>query len=420
MATIIKRGDSYCVKYRDPEKKQRWESFDTKKQAQARKSEVEHQKNVGKFVDPRNMKRLVGEAWASFKLSRWPGLRHTTQTLYALTWRVHVAPKWEFIPLRAVGTEAVEAWQAQMIADGSGPRTVQTAMQLFGAMFKVGMKHGWCDYSPVSIADKTKWKSDVRAFTPAQIAALIVEADQNTSLFIQVAAATGGRIGELFGLRWIDVDLDSAKIWIRQQYSHGQFGELKTKKARREITLDGELINPLREWKLRQPKGALGLVFPSPTGGPADAHNFYNRVWKPLLKKAGLPARSRFHSLRHSFATALIAGNENAKTVQRLMGHAKAAFTMDVYADYWPVDLDGVASRVSSRLFADVEAVRAASQRGLLTAGGTPGSKMVAATPSKGPQQLPDRAEVIDLNGGPCRDRTYDQLIKSQLLYQLS
>jgi len=146
-------------------------------------------------------------------------------------------------------------------------------------------------------------------------------------------------------------------------------------------------------------------VFPSSSGGPADAHNFYGRVWKPLLKKAELPLDSRFHQLRHSFATALIAGSENAKTVSTLMGHATAAFTMDTYADYWPQNFEGIATRVSDRLFADVEAVRAQI-----------GSKLVAE--GRG-GEIPD-AQVIEFYGGPCRDRTYDQLIKSQLLYQLS
>ena len=189
MATIIKRGDSYCVKYRDPSRKQRWESFDTKKAAEHRKTQIEHQAHRGQYIDPRDLKRTVNEAWAAFKLARWPRLRHTTQTLYELTWRVHVAPKWGFIPFRSVGTEAVEAWQAEMLANGSGPRTVQTAMQLLGALFKTAMKFHWCEYSPVSIAEKTQSKPHVIAFIPGQIARLIVEADRDTSLLVQVAAA---------------------------------------------------------------------------------------------------------------------------------------------------------------------------------------------------------------------------------------
>src|SRR5208337_3910916 len=130
MATIIKRGDSYCVKYRDPAKKQRWESFDTKKQAEARKSEVEHQMNRGQFVAPRDLKHTVGEAWTAFKTHRWPRIRHTTQALYEVLWRTRVAPKWQHATLRSIGTEAVEAWQAEMLAAEVGQRTVQAAVQL--------------------------------------------------------------------------------------------------------------------------------------------------------------------------------------------------------------------------------------------------------------------------------------------------
>jgi hypothetical protein len=101
-----------------------------------------------------------------------------------------------------------------------------------------------------------------------------------------------------------------------------------------------------------------------------------------------------FHALRHSFASALINNSQSPKLVQTLLDHHNAAFTMDQYSDLWPQALDGVGDAVTATLFSG------------------DGSKVVAATPLKGPQQLPERAEVLDLNGGPCRDRTYDQLIK--------
>ena len=140
---------------------------------------------------------------------------------------------------------------------------------------------------------------------------------------------------------------------------------------------------------------------PSREGSPLDASNFHRRVWRPLLKAAKLP-HGRFHALRHSFASALITDNQSPKLVQTLLGHHSAAFTMDVYSDLWPTALDGIGERVAATLFCG------------------DGSKVVAAAPSEGPNSPPTEAEVIDLNGGPCRDRTYDQEIKSLLLYQLS
>jgi hypothetical protein len=67
-----------------------------------------------------------------------------------------------------------------------------------------------------------------------------------------------------------------------------------------------------------------------------------------------------------------------------------------------PTALDGIGERIAATLFSG------------------DGSKLVADNPSEGDDRLASNAEVIDLNGGPCRDRTYDQEIKSLLLYQLS
>jgi integrase len=169
----------------------------------------------------------------------------------------------------------------------------------------------------------------------------------------------------------------------------GAFSELKTENSRRTIPIASEIVKELRLWKLRCPRSDYGLVFPSAEGLPLDSSNFHHRVWTPLLKRDGVP-HGRFHALRHSFASALINGNQSPKVVQTLLGHHSAAFTMDQYSDLWPQALEGIADTAAATLFSG------------------DGSKVVAES-SKSEQR---EAEVIDLNGGPCRDRTYDQLIK--------
>jgi Phage integrase family len=103
-----------------------------------------------------------------------------------------------------------------------------------------------------------------------------------------------------------------------------------------------------------------------------------------------------FHMLRHSYATALIQSGESAKTVATLVGHHSVAFTMDQYAVAWPEAISGTAEKVAGVLF------------------GTSGSISVAVSGTE--KQEP--AQVVDLDGGPCADRTRDQLVKSQLLYR--
>jgi integrase len=393
MATILKRCDSYCLKYRDLAKKQRWESFKTKKEAERRKVEVEHQLQNDNYVDPRDRKRTVGEAWKSFETTRWSGLRLTTQAFYGSAWRVHIAPRWEHERKRAIGTEAVEGWQAELLTAGIGERTVQSCVSLLGQLFRHALRYRWVDYNPVQVARKTKPKSHIRAWTPDELAAILAKADADEALLVRVAASTGLRFGELAGLRWSDVSFEAARLTVVQQFTKGAFSEPKTDNARRVVPIASEIVKELRLWKLRCPWSEDGLVFPSPDGSALDSSNFHHRVWRPLLKRAGVP-HGTFHALRHSFASALINSNQSPKVVQTLLGHHSAAFTMDQYSDLWPQALEGIADTAAATLFSG------------------DASKVVAK--SADPEKL--EAEVFDLNGGPCRDRTYDQLIKSSFL----
>jgi Phage integrase family len=152
-------------------------------------------------------------------------------------------------------------------------------------------------------------------------------------------------------------------------------------------------LREVKLWKLRCPYTDESLVFPSPNGSPLDPSNFHRRVWDPLLKTARLP-HGRFHALRHSFASALITDNQSPKLVQTLLGHYSAAFTMDVYSDLWPTALEGIGERIAATLFSG------------------DGSKVVAVAPADALDGEPTDSQVIDLNGGPCRDRTYDKEIK--------
>jgi hypothetical protein len=121
------------------------------------------------------------------------------------------------------------------------------------------------------------------------------------------------------------------------------------------------------------------------------------RCSKPRSCRTAGSTRSGTRSPRLS-----ITDNQSPKLVQTLLGHHSAAFTMDVYSDLWPTALEGIGERIAATLFSG------------------DGSKVVAATPNETTDGGPTEAQVIDLNGGPCRDRTYDKEIKSLLLYQLS
>lgn len=92
-----------------------------------------------------------------------------------------------------------------------------------------------------------------------------------------------------------------------------------------------------------------GLLFASEVGTPLDAQNVVNRSFKPLLKRTGLP-NIRFHDLRHTCATLLLAKDVHPKLVQALLGHASIGITMDLYSHWAPAMGDQTAAAMEDAL----------------------------------------------------------------------
>ena len=135
-----------------------------------------------------------------------------------------------------------------------------------------------------------------------------------------------------------------------------KFTEPKSAKGVRAVALPAAAVEALRRHRVRQAEERLAagtmwrdqaLVFASHTGGPIEKQNLVRRNFRPLLARAGLP-RIRFHDLRHSAATLLLAQGVHPKIVQERLGHATIGVTMDVYSHVLP-DMQREAADVLDR-----------------------------------------------------------------------
>jgi site-specific recombinase XerD len=77
-------------------------------------------------------------------------------------------------------------------------------------------------------------------------------------------------------------------------------------------------------------------IFPSRKGTPLSVHNVHNRSWKPLLERAGRPASTQMHDLRHTCATLLLSKGVPVKVVSEMLGHGDVAITLAVYQSVLP------------------------------------------------------------------------------------
>lgn len=210
-------------------------------------------------------------------------------------------------------------------------------------------------------------KHEIKALTAEQARVLIRTSSGSRfeALFV-LAIHCGLRKGELLGLRWSDVDFESGELTVRQQLVRSTeglaFSTPKNGKGRNVLmstiaknTLTSHRVKLAQEKLLaRDSWSHPNLVFPSVTGTPMSPENLISRIFKPLLKKAGLP-NIRFHDLRHTCATLLLSKGEHPKIVQERLGHASIAITLDTYSHVLPSMQKG-ASALMDEIFADTDA----------------------------------------------------------------
>ena len=238
----------------------------------------------------------------------------------------------------------LETWRNELLEKGVepdwkplGPSTVRKALLVLGILYRYAMRDHIVTVNPASFVKKpsvrTRKGSDER-LTPEQLAVLFTHCTGRTRIVVRIAASTGMREGEIFGLRWRDVDLKGRLIHVCRQYTHGEIVEHgKTDAASRDIGIDSKLAAELSAWKLQQKAERReddSLVVATSTGEPISASNFLARDFQPALKRAELP-RVNFHSLRHTAATILASSNIPPGTVHRILGHANFATTMKLY-----------------------------------------------------------------------------------------
>jgi integrase len=163
-----------------------------------------------------------------------------------------------------------------------------------------------------------------------------------------LALTTGLRSGELFGLRWQDVDLDAGMLTVNQTLEkpgpNPRFGRPKSKASRRTVTLSAQVVETLRRHKGKQNEDRLqlgaewydfGLCFTVFDGKPLRSGNIRRDAFHPLIKKAGVPM-IRFHDLRHSHATMLLSAGIHPKVVSERLGHSGIGITLDTYSHVMP------------------------------------------------------------------------------------
>lgn len=310
-------------------------------EVQAKLDEAKHALRKGTFVAG---PKVTTAQW----LERWlrdvarPNVRPSTFRRYKDLTEKHIAPSLGRIPL-----ERLTPADVRQLLNAKGatlaPRTVHHLRAVLRTALHQAERDGLVTRNAAALAESPRVeRQEMKAFTPDQARAFraAVKGDPDEALYL-VTLDAGLRQGEVLGLRWEDVDLAAGVIRVNKalQRVNGKLVlvEPKTKTSQAGIKLGTIAAQALREHHARQVAEQdrvtwlpFGLVFTGAHGLPLDGTALTKR-FQAFLKSAGLP-RMRFHDLRHSTATVLLAQHIPARVVMERLRHSTITLTMNTYS----------------------------------------------------------------------------------------
>jgi integrase len=356
---VRKGGRGYEVRWRAGEKfKQR--TFTVRRDADRFALKVESELADGNTTEllvknGRTVRQVVEASLAASK----PELKPRTYNGYVAIYDKRVLPRFGSRKIGTVTRADVQAWVAELHGAGLAPATVH---HHYVALKKV-MRHALDDrlisYNPCDGVRLPK-SHDAGGFQPVFLSARQVETlagqldlQAPYGLLVRFAAYTGLRAGELTGLRIRDLNLKAGHVEVRQTLQHiaGEWvvGTPKSARSTRNVPLVSRtLVADLREYLVTHPRSGDpdALVWPGRNPGSHavtyervfDVASFRRNYLKPALRSLQMDDGMRFHDLRHTFASLMLAAQFPPYEVSRWMGHANLATTDSIYAHLYPSD----------------------------------------------------------------------------------
>ncbi|WP_208293009.1 tyrosine-type recombinase/integrase [Naumannella halotolerans] len=310
---------------------------------------------------------LAVEAWTvSSYGARWlddvarPRLRPATIASYTATLRRHIEPEIGTVQLRRLQPTQVRALLASKLESGLSARSVQIIHSTLRTILAEAVREELIERNVAALVRApTLERLEAEPWSVDEASQFLATAVRHRlGALFTVGVAIGLRRGELLGLRWEDVDLASSLLRVQQTVQrlpgYGLvIGPPKSRRSRRTIPLPESSASALAEHQRRQTDERRsagdrwqdsGLVFTSTIGTVVEPRNL-SRLFEQLMVAAGV-RRIRFHDLRHTCASLLLAQGVPPRVVMEVLGHSQLAITMDLYSHVMPTALREAADAI--------------------------------------------------------------------------
>ena len=369
------RGVVWSVKFRDANGRQVKERLGPEPPWTRQRAERELGKRLD-LVERERWARPSRETFATFA-AEWrkvclpaKNLKKSTEDDYETTLVRHALPFFGDLVLEAIGPEHFDAYIAQKTHEGLSPKTISKQLATLNLLFDRARRWKRIRVNPLDDIDRPRLDDSETVILSEEEIARLLTAYRELALrapgeaawwhltrrMVLVVLGTALRRGELFGLRWQDVDLLERRLHVRQAWVRNQMTTPKSRASRRSVHFGLKTSAAFAvQWKASRYRADGDLVFGHPhLGTPLDPTKMTNAFVKPALKQAGITKPVQpWHGLRHTALTIDAAvGNPNAY-VQAKAGHSQFSIT-ERYVHAAQVAFPGAVERSEKRLFAGV------------------------------------------------------------------
>lgn len=300
--------------------------------------------DTGTYTAPSKM--TVGQWLDIWTAEYLGGVKPRTVDNYKGVVKSRIKPGLGAVKLEALTPHTIQSYYNGLTKEGLAPKTVKNIHGILHKALQQAVSNSYIRINPAdSCILPRPVRRELKPLDEDMITAFLkaIQGHPFGELFT-VTLFTGMREGEALGLLWDCVDLDKGTVIIDKQLqlirgSKGQYQMVPTKNSKgRTISIAPYVVTTLRQVKRKQLENRLrygqcwedsGFVFTDDLGHHLSASSVY-KAFKRVMEEIGSP-ETRFHDLRHSYAVASIKSGDDIKTVQENLGHATAAFTLDVY-----------------------------------------------------------------------------------------
>ena len=300
-------------------------------------------------------KLSVAEWMAVWAQDYLVGIKASTAYLYKRTIELYIEPHLGHIRLDTLNAHTVQHFYNELAKPSKpevAPLSAKSIKNIHGVLHKAlkqAVLTGYLRTNPSEACILPRIiRKEMRPLEEDQVAVFLREVQGHPHEYLyKIALFTGLREGELLGLMWDCVDFEKGTILINKQLRRSQrrggtyyFSPPKNNKSRT-ITPAPYVMKLLQAQKVQQAEQRLmagpaweasGLVFTNEFGRYVSYRAIFDS-FKRIVKRIGLPD-ARIHDLRHTYAVNCIRAGDDIKTVQSNLGHATAAFTLDVYGHF--------------------------------------------------------------------------------------